>query len=99
MSANGNESVANSDPHFDPPGFRSRGVFVFLTDPELLISALTEHTGIQPYLSFLRASVREQSRKPKRPIVILGADHTFTLWPHRLRAIRETVKLLLRFLG
>ncbi len=71
MSAHGNESVANSDPKFSPPGFRSRGASLFYAR--------------RGYFSAYFPS----APKPRRHMVITGANHTFDQWPHRKHTIRE----------
>jgi len=92
----------NSDPNghgkqffTDRPEVDVPDAYTSLTIPKLQIQGDDDLPGFREKFSeyFPRAP------KPKRHTVIPGADHTFTLWPHRRRVIRETVKWFDRYLG
>ncbi|RKX34853.1 MAG: hypothetical protein DRP71_05630 [Verrucomicrobia bacterium] len=95
-------STKKSDPNghgkqffTDRPEVDVPDAYTSLTIPKLQIQGDDDLPGFREQFTeyFPRAL------KPKRHTVIPGADHTFTLWPHRRRAIRETVKWFERYLS
>jgi alpha/beta superfamily hydrolase len=89
------DPTGHGKPFFtDRPKVDVPDAYISLRIPKLQIQGDNDLPGFREQFSEYFA----QALKPKRHVIIPGADHTFTLWPHRHRAIRETVKWFLRYL-
>lgn len=78
----------------DRPQVNVPEAYTSLTIPKLQVQGSDDHPGFrEKFSAFFPAAP-----KPRKHLVIPGANHTFDYWPHRRRAIRETVKWFQRYL-
>jgi alpha/beta superfamily hydrolase len=79
----------------DRPAVNVPEAYASLTIPKLQIQGNDDLPGFREQFTAYFSS----APKPKKHLVISGANHTFDYWPHRRRAIRESVKWFGKHLG